>query len=157
QGTTASVPITLEEGARAKTLLDRAIAAKGGLEKLKNIRRLTARTRTSMTAPDGTTQATDSTTFLEYPNHVRVETKLPQASTLQIFDGEHAWVRDPRGVQEVPERYIRDLQSSLRRDTISVLLAAEQGAIRARALPDVKDDSGKLHHALELSSNSLDP
>jgi hypothetical protein len=60
-------------------------------------------------------------------------------------------------VQEVPPRYIRDLQTSLKRDTISVLLAAEQGTVRARALPDVKDEAGKVQHALELSSNDLEP
>src|SRR5205823_2529224 len=149
--------ITPQEGQRAKALLDRAVAAKGGLDKLRAIKRIMAKTRTSMTAPDGKVQDAESTTYLEYPNHVRVETKLPDASTLQVYDGERAWVRDPRGVQEVPARYIRDLQTSLKRDTISLLLAAEQGTVRARALPDVKDETGRTYHALELSSTDLEP
>jgi hypothetical protein len=149
--------ITPREGDPAKALLDRAIAAKGGLDTLRAIRRLTAKTRTSMTTPDGRTQVADSITYLEYPNHVRVETKLPEASTVQVYDGEHAWVRDPRGVQDVPPRFIKDLQTSLKRDTIAVLVAAAQGTVRSRLLPDVKDDTGRVHHALELSSNDLDP
>jgi zinc protease len=157
QSAAGAAPINPQEGEKAKALLDRAVAAKGGLDKLRAIKRITARTRTSMIAPDGRTQEAESTTYLEYPNHVRVETKLPEASTLQVYDGERAWVRDPRGVQEVPPRYIRDLQTSLKRDTISVLLAAAQGTVRARALPDVKDESGKVQHALELSSNDLEP
>jgi zinc protease len=152
-----AVSITPQEGEKAKALLDLAVMAKGGLEKLKGIKRITARTKTSMTAPDGRAQEAESTTYLEYPDHVRVETTLPQGSIVQIYDGEHAWVRDPAGVHDVPERSIRDLQSSLKRDTISLLLAAEAGTIRARLLPDVKDDAGKMHHALELSSNDLDP
>jgi zinc protease len=156
---TASVaaPVGGQENDAAKLLLDRAVAAKGGLERLRAIKRLTARTTTAMTMPDGRTEMAESTTYLEYPNHVRVETKLPTASTLQVYDGEHAWVRDPRGVQEIPPQYVRDLKTSLRRDTIAMLLAAVDGSIRARALPDVKDQSGRVHHALELSSNDLDP
>jgi outer membrane lipoprotein-sorting protein len=157
QSAAGAVPINPQEGEKAKALLDRAIAAKGGLDKLRAIKRITARTSTSMTAPDGRTQDAESTTYLEYPNHVRVETKLPEASTLQVYDGERAWVRDPRGVQEVPPRYIRDLQTSLKRDTISLLLAAAQGTVRSRALPDVKDEAGKVHRALELSSTDLEP
>jgi zinc protease len=146
-----------QESDAAKLLLDRAVMAKGGLDRLRAVKRLTARTKTSMTTPDGRTETAESTTYLEYPNHVRVETKLPSASTLQVYDGERAWVRDPRGVQEIPLQYVRDLKTSLRRDTIAMLLAAVDGSIRARALPDVKDQSGKVHHALELSSNDLDP
>ncbi len=156
-GAPGAPAITAEEGLKAKRLLDRAIAAKGGLDRLRAVKRIAAGTRTTMTAPDGRTQETDATTYLEYPDHVRVETRLPEGSTLQVYDGVHAWVRDPRGVQEVPERYIRDLQTSLRRDTIAVLLAAEQGSVRARALPDVKGDTGTVRHALEVSSNDLDP
>jgi zinc protease len=157
QSPAAGAAAASRDGDTARALLDRAIAAKGGLDKLRAIKRLTAKTTTSMTGPDGRAQSAESTTYLEYPNHVRVETTLPGASTLQVYDGEHAWVRDPRGLQEVPERFVRDLQTSLRRDTISVLLAAEQGTVRARALPDVKDEAGKTLHALELSSNDLDP
>ncbi len=147
-----------EEARRARALLDRAVAAKGGLDTLRSVRRISARTRTTMTAPDGRTEQVEATTFLEYPNHARVETKLPDGMTMvQVYDGSHAWVRDPRGVQEVPEPFVRDLQASLKRDTISLLLAAEQGAVRARALPDVKDESGTVYQALELSSTDLNP
>jgi zinc protease len=150
------VSVQAEEGARAKALLDRAIAAKGGLEKLRSIKTITATTSTTMTPPEGRVQA-DATTYLEYPNHVRVETKLQDVASVQVFDGEHAWVRDPSGVHDVPERFTRDLQMSLKRDTITLLLAAERGAIRTRILPDVQDEAGKRYHALELSGTDLEP
>jgi hypothetical protein len=76
---------------------------------------------------------------------------------VQVYDGTRAWVKDPNGIHDVPDRMIRDLQSGLRRDTIAVLLAAVDGRVRARALPDVKDDSGKRHRAVELSGPDLDP
>jgi hypothetical protein len=60
-------------------------------------------------------------------------------------------------VHEVPAPFVRDLQASLRRDAISLLLAAQQGAVSARALQDAKDETGRVLHALELSGQGLEP
>ena len=155
---TPTVSISPQEGAQAKALLARVIAAKGGLGTLRAVARITAVTTTTMLATEGrdSVQA-EATTHLEYPSRVRVETTLPDATVLQVFDGERAWVRDPAGVHEVPDRLARDLQTSLRRDAIALLLAAERGTIRARLLPDSKDDGGKTYQAIELSGSDLEP
>ena len=149
-------PATPKESARAKALLDRAIAAKGGLSKLKSIRNVTATTNTSITSPEGRVTA-DATTYLEYPNHVRVVTKLEGVTSIQVYDGERAWVSDPMGVHYVPEQFARDLEASLKRDTIWLLLAAERGDVRTRVLADMTDDTGKVYHALELSGSDFEP
>jgi hypothetical protein len=88
---------------------------------------------------------------------VHVETKLPRETQVQVYDGQHAWVRDSRGLHDVPEYGVRGIELTLRRDVISALLAAHDGLLRARLLPDVKDQTGSLHHALELSGADLDP
>ena len=80
--------------------------------------------------------------YLEYPNRVRVETKMPDATVVQVYDGARAWVRDPAGVHDVPEQALADVRLSLRRDTIAALLAAYDGTLRARLLPDVKTEDG---------------
>ncbi|MEO8256798.1 MAG: insulinase family protein [Acidobacteriota bacterium] len=147
-------PITAQEGAGARALLEGAIAAKGGLQKLRAIKSITATTRTSMT--EGGLQA-DATTYLDYPSRVRIEQTLEGVPSVQIFDGELGWVRDPRGVHDVPPQALRDLRSTLRRDVIALLLAAERGALRARLLPDVKDGDGTRHRTLEVSGTDLDP
>ena len=88
---------------------------------------------------------------------MRVETKAPQGVQIQVYDGEHGWVRDPGGVHEVPDAALQDMAASLKRDIVAALLAADRGELRARLLPDVKDASGALRHALELSSPSFEP
>jgi zinc protease len=148
--------ITPQDGAKAQALLDEVIAAKGGLGTLKALRTITAVTTATVATPRGAIEA-ETTTYLEYPNHVHVETKLPQGSQVQVYDGQHAWVRDSRGLHEVPEREVRGIELTLRRDVISALLAAHDGLLRARLLPDVKDQAGFLHHALELSGADIDP
>jgi zinc protease len=148
--------IVAEEGAKAKALLDRIVEAKGGLEKLRAIKTITAVTTSTAQTPMGAIEA-QSTTILEYPNRVRVDTTLPQGRTTQVFDGQQAWVRDPRGVREVDAGMVRELEAGLKRDTVALLLAAEAGSIRARVLPDVKDEAGTVRHALELSGSGFEP
>jgi zinc protease len=150
-------PIAPEEGASAQALLEKVVAAKGGFERLRGIKSITAMTRGESRAPQGQPLSAETTTYLEYPAHVRIETKTPEATIVQVYDGERAWVKDPNGIHDVPERVIRELQTSLRRDVIAALLAVKDGRIRARLLPDVKDDSGAQYHALELSGHDLDP
>src|SRR5581483_12159064 len=50
-------PAAGQDGARAKMLLERAIAAKGGLDTLRSVKRITAKTTTSMMGPQGRVQA----------------------------------------------------------------------------------------------------
>jgi zinc protease len=165
-----SSSITPQAGPEANALLEKAIAAKGGLETLRGVKSITARTRTELPAPAragpgrgrgrggaAETAYAETITYLEYPNHVHVETKLPDATIVQVYDGTRAWVKDPNGTHDVPDRMVRDLQAGLRRDTIAALLAAYDGTLRARRLPDVKGERGRVHHALELSGRDLDP
>jgi zinc protease len=156
--------ITAEEGAGARALLERAIAAKGGLETLRAIRSITAATSTVATSQSppspglrGAGVEAEATTYLVYPDRVRIDTTLQGVTSQQVYDGEQAWVRDPGGVHEVPAGATRNLKIGLQRNPISLLLAAERGSVRARLLPDIKDDTGTLRRALEVSGADLDP
>jgi zinc protease len=148
--------IAPEEGARAQALLDKVIAAKGGLSTLRALRTITAVTKETVQAPTGPLEA-QTTTFLQYPDHVRIERRLPGGEGVEVFDGEHGWLKDPRGVREVSDLAVRQMQTTLERDTVAALLAAKDGRLRARVLPDVKDAAGKVRHALELSSTTVEP
>jgi hypothetical protein len=152
-------PVAVDEGEKARTLLDAVIAAKGGLQTLRGIRTIKASMTASMSVPgqsDGAIEAR-TTTYLEYPDHVRLETKGPQGMQIQVFDGKRGWVQDPAGTHDVPEAALKDMAASLKRDTVTALLAAARGELRPRLLPDVKTADGALHRALELSSPMLEP
>jgi zinc protease len=146
-----------DEAARAKELLDRIIAAKGGLERLRAVRSLIVTTTAKAVGQNAPPEPAESVTYIEYPNHVRVESTIRGTQIVQVYDGRNAWVRDPNGTHDVPERMIRDFENGLRRDTISVLLAAVDGTVRVRRLPDVRTDDGATRQALEFSSASLEP
>ena len=99
----------------------------------------------------------ETTTYLQYPNRVRVETKMPQGTQTQVYDGTRGWVRDPFGVREVPEVALGEMEASLKRDTVTALLLAARGDLNLRLLPDVKEPDGRVRQVLELSSSSLEP
>jgi hypothetical protein len=148
--------VTAEEGAKAAALLDKAIAAKGGLEKLRGLKTIVATQTVSSDTPSGVTSFY-TTNYIQYPDRLRIETKVGDSANVQAFDGERVWVRDQRGVRDQPEAVARQVRTSLRRDVVALLLAAKSGTLTPRILPDVKDDAGKLDHVLELSALDLNP
>jgi hypothetical protein len=149
--------VKAEEGESARALLDRIVAAKGGLQRLRAVKSLVATTRARAMGPDAPGDTAETITYIEYPNRVRVESRLRGTEVVQVFDGTRAWVRDPNGTHDVPQEVVRDFENGLRRDTISLLLAAVDGRVRVRRLPDTKDDQGAIHQALEFSSPDVDP
>jgi hypothetical protein len=132
------------------------IAAKGGLETLRSVRGLKAVTLAGLATPSGVIEA-ETTTYLEYPDRVRVETRLPEGLVVQVYDGKRAWVRDPAGTHAVPEAAMREFQASLTRDTLAALLAAHDGRLRVRLLPDVTGPAGATERAIEISGADLEP
>jgi len=141
----------------ALRLVERVIAAKGGMERLRAIKNITATTKAIGLGPNAPQGTVETVTYLEYPNHVRVESKTPRGETVQVFDGSRAWVKDPAGTHDVPDQMVRDLEANLRRDTVAALLAAADGRLNARQLLDAKDQNGALRYAMELSGPDLDP
>jgi zinc protease len=145
------------EATRAMTLVDQAIAAKGGLDTLRSARTIVV-TQTLTTTVNGDRRGSvEATNTIQYPDRFRIETKAPQGVIVQGYDGTEAWMKDPRGVQVGPPALAQESRAGLRRDVMALLLAAKDGAVSARALPDVQDAAGKVSHALELSARDLNP
>jgi zinc protease len=141
-----------EELARAVALLDKAIEAKGGLDKLRGLKSIVAtQTQVSHRAAGDSTVAT--TNYIEYPSHLRVESP----GQVQAYDGTHVWMKDARGIHDAPDIYVREMAAGIRRDVVALLLAAKDGAVSVRLLPDVKDAEGTISHALEVSATDLNP
>jgi zinc protease len=141
-----------EETTKAMALLDKVVAAKGGLEKLRALKSIVAKqTQVSHRAAGDST--VETTNYIEYPSHLRVESP----GQVQAFDGSHVWMKDARGVHDAPDMYVREMAAGLRRDVVSLLLAAKAGSMAVRLLPDVKETEGQLSRALELSATDFNP
>jgi zinc protease len=154
-----SRPATASESAVAAALLDKAIAAKGGLEKLRMLRTIIARQTVITRPPAGSEDPRtmfDTTNYIQYPDRLRIETAVPNGVNVQAYDGMEVWVQDQRGARAQPESVARQVHLSMRRDVVALLLAAKAGVLTPRALPDVKTAAG-VDHILELSAPDLGP
>ena len=149
-------PIAAEQGAKAMELLERAIAAKGGLEQLRGIKTIVAKQTLTSDTPDGKS-TTELTNYIGYPDRFRVETMTPNGLSVQAFDGRSGWMKDSHGLHAVSDAFVRDARTNLRRDIIALLLAAKDGTLTPRLLPDVLDKLGRTYHALEISGRDLNP
>src|SRR5262249_57337631 len=77
-----------DDAAKAIALLDKVIAAKGGLENLRGIKTIVAKqTLTNLGAQ------TETVNYIAYPDRFRVEA----AGTVQDFDGNQACAQDHSG------------------------------------------------------------
>jgi len=140
------------EHAKAVALLDQVIAAKGGLEKLRALKTIVAKQTQASKRADGESLV-ETTNYIQYPDRFRIEAP----DVVQVFDGTKAWIKNQRGVQEGPETLAREAILAMRRDVVALLLAAKDGKLTPRLLPDVKDAEGALSHAIELSAPDLNP
>jgi zinc protease len=137
--------------AEPKTIIDRAIAAKGGLKKLQEIRTVRAEATTTVPGPGGAV-AMPTTTSIEYPGRFRMDVETPSGTLTQVFADGAYWIKDARGVGE-PEPPVRDaIRDALQRDTIPLLLHAASGALVVRGA-----DADPPFDAVIVSGGDLAP
>ena len=139
-----------------RSLIARAVSAKGGVDLLRSIR--TAKATTTMTVHDeraGRVEIT-TTTSIRYPGAFRVDARTPRGRLVQVFTSGAAWVEDERGARSAPREIADDMRASVQRDAVPMLLGLSDGKLTARQLPDVTVD-GRLMTALEVQAPSMTP
>jgi zinc protease len=137
----------------AMALLKRVIEAKGGLDALRKVRTVIADADTTFTMEQGTLLS-KTKTYVAYPDKFRVDATVAGAQVVQVYNAGAAWVRDPGGVHDVPPEMRDEFAASVRRDTIPVLIAAAEGKLAVRLLPDEGAD-GRVLKVLEISGAQL--
>jgi zinc protease len=140
---------------RAADLLKRVIDARGGLDALRKVRTVVADAETTFQMEQGPL-ASATKTYVAYPDRFRVDATVGAAQVVQVFNAGSAWVKDPTGVHEVPAAMRDDFAASVRRDTIPMLIAAAEGRLTARMLPEEGRD-GRTFRVLEISGAQLAP
>jgi zinc protease len=86
---------------------------------------------------------------VSYPDHMRLDMRLPQASVTQGFDGSIGWLQYPGGVSEVsPDGIAEFRRSILLTGGIGILSAAQAGAVDAQFLGGEQIDGKKTLAAL---------
>jgi zinc protease len=136
----------------AKTLLNKAIAAKGGLAKLQGIR--TVRAEGTMTSQTLSGPIPFPVVYsIEYPEHFRIDADMPGGRVAQVYADGRYWVQDSRGVNELAPEARGPIQSSIHRDIVRVLVKAGSGTLVVR---EIDSDEPALG-VIEISGEGLSP
>jgi zinc protease len=151
-GNVSNVPNGSKE---SNDLIQRVVAAKGGLAALKAIRTVVVDADMSVMTSRGAT-VIPTKTWVVYPDKFRVDAMFAGQTSIQAYNGGTAWVKDPAGVAAAPPAMRNDFAATVKRDTFPLLIAAAEGAMTVRQLPDEGAD-GAVLKVLEVSGNGLDP
>ena len=147
-----SVPAAGQQPNRARALLDQAIAAKGGLAKLRGIK--TVRVEGTMTSESaGAPVVFPVVTSIAYPDRFRVDATMPGGKVSQVFAEGKYWIQGPDGVKELQGEMAAPIRAAIERDMVRVLLRAADGTL---VLREVDSDETRLG-AIEVSGEGLAP
>ena len=141
--------------AGGRELARRLVEAKGGLAKLKGIRTVVADAKTTFRMQERTLESMTKT-YVVYPDKFRVDATLGDAEVLQVYNAGDAWVKDPSGLHEAPAPMKEDFAASVKRDLIPLLIAAAEGTLSARRLPE-EGREGRTLRVLEISGEGVAP
>jgi zinc protease len=139
-----------------KELIDRAVKAKGGLEKLRSIR--TVKAVGTVTVLDDQQRRVEvrTTLSIRYPFSFRVDAEAPGRSVTQVFSGGEYWIQDAHGARTAPAQLADELRGNTQRDAVSLLLALADGKVSAKRVPDERE-AGRSLPALEASAAGMAP
>lgn len=144
----SSVPAATPEAMAQGHALLAAAAKTAGAEKLAAVKSLDVVARGTLYQQAG---GSDVGLHLRvtYPDHMRLEMKLPEASVTQGFDGAVGWLQYPGGVSEVEPGGVSEFRRSiLLTGGIGILNAAQSGAIELQYLGEEMVDGKKTLAAL---------
>ena len=123
----------------ARELIERAVRGKGGVEKLRSIRTIHARTDLVVEGPDGKVSV-PTLLRVRYPGQFRVDSEMPTGLLVQVFDNGTYWVQDARGSRVMSDEAAESMRQHVVRDHIALLLALSEGRLKARRADDVAVD-----------------
>jgi zinc protease len=136
-------------------LIQRIVAAKGGLQALKSIRTVVVDADMTVNTLRGPT-IIPTKTYVVYPDKFRVDATFAGQQTVQAYNSGTAWVKDPAGVAAAPPAMRNDFAATVRRDTFPLLIAAAEGRLTVR--PQAEEGSGgAVLKVVEVSGPGLDP
>lgn len=113
--TAEAPPATGESLARGRLLIEKAAAARGGLEALQSVRDVTILSRLKQETPAGTLDLTVKT-YLVLPDKYRQDAVTPFGDISLILDGNSGWQKGPQGSRPAPPAFVESIRKNLARN-----------------------------------------
>jgi predicted Zn-dependent peptidase len=154
-GQNVNVPNVPNGSNGSNDLLRRVVQAKGGLDALKAIRTVVVDADMSVMTARGPT-IIPTKTYVVYPDKFRVDATFAAQQSVQAYNSGTAWVKDPAGVSAAPPAMRNDFAATVRRDTFPLLIAAAEGRLTVRQLPE-EGANGVVLKVIEVRGEGLEP
>jgi zinc protease len=139
----------------AQDVIRRVVEAKGGLARLKGVKTVVAEATTTFRMDQGALESATKT-YIVYPDKFRVDANVAGAEVIQVYNSGDAWQRDPNGVRDAPPPMQQEFTASVRRDMFPLLIAAAEGTLTSKLLPEEGRD-GRVLKIVEVSGEGLSP
>jgi outer membrane lipoprotein-sorting protein len=123
--------------------------------KLKGVRSVVAEADTTFRMEQGPFTS-KTKTYVAYPNKFRVDATIGGAEIVQVYNDGQAWMKDPRGVHDVPAGMAEEFSASVRRDMIPMLIGAAEAQLTLKSLGEDARE-GQVLRILEISGEVLQP
>jgi zinc protease len=146
--TLAAVPTGSYQASDPQPLIEKAIAAKGGLALLRSITTVKSTSDMVFATPRGKAKI-NATAYVRYPGQFRVDAEGPDGLRIQTFDNGAGWIGDGKQFEDAPPVIVRAMQAGVQRDTVALLLALADKRITGRRVADVTVDGAPMP-ALEV-------
>lgn len=114
--------------AKAKKILDAAVQAHGGIEKLQAVKNMVLKARATANSPMEPMNI-EGTSYYVYPDKFRQDIKMPQGEMSVVFDGAAAFALTPMGAQPMPPDMAATFKDGIFRETIWLLTNLTQNDI----------------------------
>jgi zinc protease len=135
--------VTAEGQARAGELLDQAVAAMGGAERIDALAALATRGNAVQVTPQGEMEIPIATTLL-FPDRYRQELTLPFGSLSMVLSGDSGFVVGPQGTMDLPASQLAQLRSNADRDPLALLRSRGLAGFRATRIDPIELDGTPL-------------
>ncbi|HWN72157.1 MAG TPA: insulinase family protein, partial [Haliangium sp.] len=132
-----AAPVSPEAEARAKALLAKALAAKGGEARLRGVRSMEIKASGTIRSAGQEIQAKLQRRY-RVPDKLRLDLDLQipggSAQVVTVLDRKQAWSQQPNGVIDLPPEGVAELEKQVWRDQEFILLRAAEPGVRVESL-----------------------
>jgi len=135
---------TAETRQAAGDLLAKAATHAGGVEAIRNVKTLKAEMDASISI-QGMKLDIATSEIRVYPDKVYSTQVLPfgQGTAIQVVNGTTGWMKDPRGLQDMPEEQMADAKAEIYRNRLWILGHYED--LDIQALDSIVEDGVEYH------------
>jgi hypothetical protein len=144
----AAAAAAQEAGTRGWSVLERALQAAGGREKLSAVRDMSFELQSRMVTPLGEMNVASRNQFV-FPDTVRQDMTLPAGRLTIAFSRSEGWQQGPQGVQKIPPDQLRRTLAHLAR--VNILFRPPSDPAKVRWVSNEAVD-GRGCEVIEITS-----